>query len=59
MPDITKYSSVSISLGSKNELEAIQEHYHQLHGVYFSMAKLIESLAREKMKEVHLKKSTT
>jgi len=49
MPDIKKYSSVSISPASYDELINIQKEYRELYGVSFSMAKLIESLAKDKM----------
>tara|TARA_R100001443_G_scaffold15840_2_gene25624 strand:- start:7452 stop:7637 length:186 start_codon:yes stop_codon:yes gene_type:complete len=54
MPDITKYSSVSISKTAYKELNLIKEKLSDDLGVSFSLAKLIEHLAKEKVKKLKL-----
>ena len=50
MPDISKYSSVSISKAAYKELNLVKEHLSEELGVTFSLAKLIEHLAKDKAK---------
>tara|TARA_R100000544_G_C2169173_1_gene31376 strand:+ start:74 stop:259 length:186 start_codon:yes stop_codon:yes gene_type:complete len=54
MPDISKYSSVSISKEAYKELNLIKEQLSEDLGVSFSLAKLIEHLAKEKVKKLKL-----
>ena len=54
MPDINKYSSVSISKEAYKELNLVKEHMSEELGVSFSLAKLIEHLAKEKVKNLKL-----
>ena len=57
MPDISKYSSVSISKEAYKELNLIKEQLSEDLGVSFSLAKLIEHLAKEKVKKLKLTKN--
>ena len=50
MPDIKRYSSVSVSKAAYKELNIVKEHLSEELGVTFSLAKLIEHLAKEKTK---------
>ena len=54
MPDISKYSSVSISKEAYKELNLIKAQLSEDLGVSFSLAKLIEHLAKEKVKKLKL-----
>ena len=54
MPDISKYSSVSISKGAYKELNLVKELLSEELGVTFSLAKLIEHLAKDKAKTLKL-----
>jgi|TARA_R100000231_G_scaffold56475_1_gene46884 hypothetical protein len=54
MPDINKYSSVSISKEAYKELNLVKKHMSDELGVTFSLAKLIEHLAKEKVKNLKL-----
>ena len=54
MPDISKYSSVSISKAAYKELNLVKEHLSEELGVTFSLAKLIEHLAKDKAKALKL-----
>lgn len=50
MPDTFRYTSVSVSKKAHADLTRLQAHLRRLHGVEFSIAKVIESLA---VKEVN------
>jgi len=54
MPDISKYSSVSISKAAYRELNLVKKHLSDELGVTFSLAKLIEHLAKDKAKTLKL-----
>ncbi len=54
MPDINKYSSVSISKAAYKELNIVREHLSSELGITFSLAKLIEHLAKDKAKSLKL-----
>tara|TARA_Y100001938_G_scaffold147198_1_gene227859 strand:- start:254 stop:436 length:183 start_codon:yes stop_codon:yes gene_type:complete len=54
MPDVNKYSSVSISKEAYKELNLIKKNLSDELGVTFSLAKLIEHLAKEKVKKLKL-----
>ena len=54
MPDISKYSSVSISKAAYKELNLVKELLSEELGVTFSLAKLIEHLAKDKAKTLKL-----
>ena len=54
MPDVNKYSSVSISKEAYKELNLIKKNLSDELGVTFSLAKLIEHLAKEKVKNLKL-----
>ena len=54
MPDVNKYSSVSISKEAYKELNLIKKNMSDELGVTFSLAKLIEHLAKEKVKKLKL-----
>jgi len=54
MPDIRKYSSVSLSKAAYKELKLVKEHLSEELGVTFSLAKLIEHLAKDKAKALKL-----
>lgn len=54
MPDISKYSSVSLSKAAYKELVFVKEHLSEELGVTFSLAKLIEHLAKDKVKSLGL-----
>ena len=54
MPDVNKYSSVSISKEAYKELNLIKKNMSDELGVTFSLAKLIEHLAKEKVKNLKL-----
>ena len=54
MPDISKYSSVSITKAAYKELNLVKEHLSEELGVTFSLAKLIEHLAKDKAKTLKL-----
>jgi len=50
MPDTFRYTSVSVSKKAHADLTKLQNQLHKQHGVEFSIAKVIESLA---VKEVN------
>ena len=54
MPDIRKYSSVSLSKAAYKELVLVKKHLSNELGVTFSLAKLIEHLAKDKVKSLGL-----
>ena len=54
MPDIKRYSSVSVSKKAYKELNIVKEHLSEELGITFSLAKLIEHLAKEKTKTLKL-----
>tara|TARA_R100001244_G_C5106274_1_gene120031 strand:- start:166 stop:348 length:183 start_codon:yes stop_codon:yes gene_type:complete len=54
MPDIKRYSSVSVSKAAYKELNIVKKHLSEELGVTFSLAKLIEHLAKEKTKALKL-----
>ena len=54
MPGVNKYSSVSISKEAYKELNLIKKNLSDELGVTFSLAKLIEHLAKEKVKKLKL-----
>ena len=54
MPDVNKYYSVSISKEAYKELNLIKKNMSDELGVTFSLAKLIEHLAKEKVKNLKL-----
>ena len=54
MPDIRKYSSVSLSKAAYKELVFVREYLSEELGVTFSLAKLIEHLAKDKVKSLGL-----
>ena len=54
MPDIRKYSSVSLSKAAYKELVLVKKHLSNELGVTFSLAKLIEHLAKDKAKTLKL-----
>jgi len=54
MPDISKYSSVSISKAAYKELNLVKKHMSDELGITFSLAKLIEHLAKDKAKTLKL-----
>ena len=54
MPDINRYSSVSISKEAYKELNLVKEHKSEELGITFSLAILIEHLAKDKVKSLKL-----
>tara|TARA_B100001996_G_C18138874_1_gene392159 strand:+ start:239 stop:442 length:204 start_codon:yes stop_codon:yes gene_type:complete len=57
MPDIRKYSSISMTKKAYNNLKQVQEHYSEELGIEFSLAKLVEHLAANKVKDFYHKDS--
>jgi hypothetical protein len=45
MPDTFRYTSVSVSKKAHSDLTKLQAQLRKQHGVEFSLAKVIESLA--------------
>ena len=54
MPDIKRYSSVSVSKAAYKELVLVKKHLSNELGVTFSLAKLIEHLAKDRAKTLNL-----
>lgn len=57
MPDIRKYSSISLTKKAHENLNLIKKHYSMELGVEFSLAKLVEHLAADKIKISEIKNS--